>query len=29
LHYYLQEASRRQMTGLGLKDPSEDWAGLL
>ena len=29
LHYYMQEASRRQMTGLGLKDPSEDIAGLL
>ncbi len=29
LHYYMQESSRRQMTGLGLKDPAEDIAGLL
>jgi ethanolamine ammonia-lyase small subunit len=29
LHYYMQESSRRQMTGLGLKDPAEDLAGLL
>jgi ethanolamine ammonia-lyase small subunit len=29
LHYYLQEASRLQMTGLGLKDPAVDVAGLL
>ena len=29
LHYYMHEASRRQMTGLGLKDPAEDIAGLL
>jgi ethanolamine ammonia-lyase small subunit len=29
LHYYMNEASRRQMTGLGLKDPAEDVAGLL
>jgi ethanolamine ammonia-lyase small subunit len=29
LQYFLNEASRRQMTGLGLKDPSEDVAGLL
>ena len=29
LQYYMQEASRRHMTGLALKDPSEDVAGLL
>jgi ethanolamine ammonia-lyase small subunit len=29
LRYYMLEASRRQMTGLGLKDPAEDVAGLL
>jgi ethanolamine ammonia-lyase small subunit len=29
LRYYMQEASRRQMTGLELKDPAEDIAGLL
>jgi ethanolamine ammonia-lyase small subunit len=29
LHYYMQEASRRHMTGLGIKDPAEDLAGLL
>jgi ethanolamine ammonia-lyase small subunit len=29
LYYYMNEASRRQMTGLGLKDPTEDVAGLL
>jgi ethanolamine ammonia-lyase small subunit len=29
LHYYMQEASRRHMTGFGLKDPAEDLAGLL
>ena len=29
LHYYMQEAARRRMTGLGLKDPAEDVAGLL
>jgi ethanolamine ammonia-lyase small subunit len=29
LLYYMQEASRRHMTGLGLKDPAEDSAGLL
>jgi len=29
LHYYMQEASRRHMTGLGLKDPAEDLAQLL
>src|SRR6202046_3683105 len=29
LHYYMQEASRRHLTGLGLKDPAEDVAGLL
>jgi ethanolamine ammonia-lyase small subunit len=29
LHYYMNEAARRQMTGLGLKDPAEDVAGLL
>lgn len=29
LHYYLQEASRLHMTGLGLKDPAADVAGLL
>jgi ethanolamine ammonia-lyase small subunit len=29
LHYYMQESSRRQMTGLGLKDPAEDSARLL
>jgi ethanolamine ammonia-lyase small subunit len=29
LHYYLQEASRLHMTGLGLKDPVVDVAGLL
>jgi ethanolamine ammonia-lyase small subunit len=29
LHYYMQEASRRHMTGLGLKDPAEDLARLL
>src|SRR6202789_932208 len=29
LHYYMDEASRRHLTGLGLKDPAEDVAGLL
>ena len=29
LHYYMQESSRRQMTGLGLRDPSENLSGLL
>jgi ethanolamine ammonia-lyase small subunit len=29
LHYYMHEASRRHLTGLGLKDPAEDIAGLL
>jgi ethanolamine ammonia-lyase small subunit len=29
LHYYMQESSRRHMTGLGLKDPAEDLARLL
>jgi ethanolamine ammonia-lyase small subunit len=29
LHYYLQQASSLEMTGLGLKDPAEDLAGLL
>jgi ethanolamine ammonia-lyase small subunit len=29
LRYYMQEASRRHMTGLGIKDPAEDLAGLL
>lgn len=29
LQYYMQEASRRRMTGLGLKDPTEEVAGLL
>jgi ethanolamine ammonia-lyase small subunit len=29
LHYYMREASRRQMTGLALKDPTEDLAWLL
>jgi ethanolamine ammonia-lyase small subunit len=29
LHYYMQEASRRHLTGLGLKDPPENLAGLL
>src|ERR1700684_2398023 len=29
LHYYMQEASRRHLTGVGLKDPIEDIAGLL
>jgi hypothetical protein len=29
LHYYMQESSRRHMTGLGLKDPVEDLARLL
>ena len=29
LHYYMHEASRRHLTGLGLKDPIEDIAGLL
>src|SRR5580698_8121320 len=29
LHFYMQEATRRRMTGLGLKDPAEDLAGLL
>src|SRR6202046_2036952 len=28
LHYYMQEASRRHLTGLGIKDPAEDLAGL-
>jgi ethanolamine ammonia-lyase small subunit len=28
LHYYMQEAARRRMTGLALKDPAEDVAGL-
>ena len=29
LHYYMQESSRRHMTGLGLKDPAENLTGLL
>jgi ethanolamine ammonia-lyase small subunit len=29
LHYYLQESSRLHRTGLGLKDPPVDIAGLL
>jgi ethanolamine ammonia-lyase small subunit len=29
LHYYMCEASRRQMTGVGLKDPVEGLAGLI
>ena len=29
LHYYLLEAARRQLSGLALKDPSGDLAGLL
>jgi ethanolamine ammonia-lyase small subunit len=29
LHYYLQESSRLHMTGVGLKDPAADVAGLL
>ena len=29
LHYYLQESSRLHMTGLGLKDPTSDVAGLI
>jgi hypothetical protein len=29
LHYYMDEAARRHMTGLGIKDPAEDFAGLL
>ncbi len=29
LHYYMLESSRRQMTGLGLKDPVENLAGLI
>ncbi len=29
LHYYLEEALRLEMTGLALKDPAEDLAGLL
>jgi ethanolamine ammonia-lyase small subunit len=29
LHYYMQESSRRHMTGIGLKDPAEDLARLL
>jgi ethanolamine ammonia-lyase small subunit len=29
LHYYMDEAARRHMTGLGIKDPAEDLAGLL
>jgi ethanolamine ammonia-lyase small subunit len=29
LHYYMQEASRRHMSGLGLKDPAADLAKLL
>jgi ethanolamine ammonia-lyase small subunit len=29
LHYYMHEASRRHLTGLRLKDPAEDVAGLL
>jgi ethanolamine ammonia-lyase small subunit len=29
LHYYMHEATERRMTGLGLKDPAEDVAGLL
>jgi ethanolamine ammonia-lyase small subunit len=29
LQYYMQEALRRQLTGLALKDPAEDLAGLL
>jgi ethanolamine ammonia-lyase small subunit len=29
LHYYMQESSRRHMTGIGLKDPVEDLARLL
>src|SRR5271163_606893 len=28
LHYYMDEAARRHMTGLGLKDPAEDLARL-
>jgi ethanolamine ammonia-lyase small subunit len=29
LRYYMDEASRRHMTGLGIKDPAEDVSGLL
>jgi ethanolamine ammonia-lyase small subunit len=29
LHYYMLEATRRKVTGLELKDPAEDLAGLL
>jgi ethanolamine ammonia-lyase small subunit len=29
LHFYMQEATRLRMTGLALKDPAEDLAGLL
>jgi ethanolamine ammonia-lyase small subunit len=29
LHYYLREASRLRLTGLAIKDPAEDIAGLL
>jgi len=29
LHYYMDEAARRHMTGLAIKDPAEDLAGLL
>jgi ethanolamine ammonia-lyase small subunit len=29
LHYYMDEAARRHMTGLGIKDPAEDLAQLL
>jgi ethanolamine ammonia-lyase small subunit len=29
LYFYMQEATRRRLTGVGLKDPAEDLAGLL
>jgi ethanolamine ammonia-lyase small subunit len=29
LHYYMDEATRRHLTGLEIKDPAEDLAGLL
>jgi ethanolamine ammonia-lyase small subunit len=29
LHYYMDEAARRHMTGVGIKDPAEDLARLL
>jgi hypothetical protein len=29
LRYYMDEASRRHMTGLAIKDPAEDLASLL